>query len=88
MEKREALRLRPGDLIHYGNCRRMCDHRWQRRGTVEKVTPGGGILVEIVPRDADDRPWWVRSCNDWDRGEEWVPYDHVFRVEPWTGWRL
>jgi len=84
MDKRSALRLKRGDLVHYGSSRRMCDHRWRRRGIVEKVTPAGGILVEIVPRDADDRPWWVRPWNDWERVEEWTAYDHVFSVEPWT----
>jgi hypothetical protein len=66
----------------------MCDHRWQRRGIVEKVTENGGILVEVVPRDTDDRPWWVRPLKDWDRAQEWTAYDHIYRHEPWTGLRI
>jgi hypothetical protein len=88
MTKEQALKLKRGDLVHYGNCRRMCDHRWRRRGIVEKVTPAGGILVEVVPLDYDPTPWWCRPWNDCDRAEEWTAYDHIFRVEPWTGWRL
>jgi hypothetical protein len=83
MTKTQALRLRPGDVVKYGSCRRMCDHRRRRQGRVEKVTENGGILVEVTPPEGDAHPWWARPWGeglDWP--EEWVPYDHVFAVEP------
>jgi hypothetical protein len=66
----------------------MKDHRFRYSGLVEKVTPSGGVLVELLWDDQDPRPWWCRAWDDWDRPEKWTAYDHIYRVEPWTGWRL
>lgn len=46
MHKREALKLKRGDRIRFGDSMwtRDCDHRW-RNGVVDRVTPAGGVLV-------------------------------------------
>ena len=45
VEKREAVRLRPGDVVLYGNHRRMKDHTRQWWGEVERVTADGGTPI-------------------------------------------
>jgi hypothetical protein len=88
MDLRSALRLRPGDLVRYGDTRCMQHHRRRGSGRVLRVSEDGGVLVEVIGPGDDARPWWARAWNDWDRAEEWVGYHHVYDHEPWTGWRL
>jgi hypothetical protein len=75
MTKAKALRLRPGEVITFGdhqytrNCTRWC------QGEVIHVTKNGGILVKII----DEKPWfgpreYRRRFGD---VETWVPYHHV-----------
>jgi hypothetical protein len=47
MRKSEALKLRPGQKIRFGDSiwSRKCDHNWAE-GIVLHVTPKGGIRVQ------------------------------------------
>lgn len=64
MQKRDALRLEPGEKIRFGDSMwsEQCDRNgsW-REGVVVHVTPNGGIKVRT------------------SGGEQWVPYHHVAR---------
>lgn len=65
MNKRDALRLKPGDRIGFGHSMWAADI--DRAGsyevaTVVHVTPRGGIKVRLGGR------------------ERWVPYHHVWEV--------
>jgi len=64
MNKRDAIKLRPGDIVLYGPSMwsEQCIGR-TREGTVKHVTPKGGILVVDV--------------NGY---EHWVPYHHVLEA--------
>jgi hypothetical protein len=72
MDKRRALRLEYGDRIlfgysHWGRCCTIA-----KFGRVRRVTPRGGILVDCLENDRITRTGQ----------SEWVPYNHVFSVEP------
>lgn len=45
MNKREALALKPGDRIKFGDHALTAASRWFRDGTVLHVTPRGGVRV-------------------------------------------
>lgn len=80
MHKREALKLKRGDIIAYGDSMwtRDCDGRWQT-GTVEMVTPKGGIKLQSgswVPyhhvlmrlEDEEDRRGFIIDVYGFIRG--------------------
>lgn len=76
MNKRDALRLKPGDIILYGDSMwsRLVDQHsdWQR-GEVIHVTPRGGIkVVHLGPASADPAKKKKRQ-----HVHVWVPYHHV-----------
>ena len=74
MNKRDALRLRPGDHTLYGEHTRMdaCIRgSGFHAGRVIHVTPNGGIKVEML------HPNGITSYGR----TEWVPYHHVLRKE-------
>lgn len=81
MNKRDALRLRRGDTIVYGNSKWTEKVTWQR-GRVLHVTGNGGIRVRPVGYvDSGDT-----SVDHKDaRSPVWVPYHHVWLVEPARG---
>lgn len=76
MNKRDALRLKKGDRIAWGNSARsaVVDQygRW-RYGDVLHVTPNGGIKVQPIGTIEGDHlhPWKHPGKP------EWVPYHHV-----------
>jgi hypothetical protein len=88
MKKKDALELRRGDRVWFGDTRCMKDHRFRYSGLVERVTENGGVLVELLWDNEDPRPWWCRPVSDWDRPEKWTGHHHIYRHEPWTGRRL
>lgn len=65
MKKQDALRMKPGDRIRFGQSMwsERCDAEggW-REGTVVHVTPAGGIKVKT------------------GGGTRWVPYHHAVRI--------
>jgi hypothetical protein len=74
MNKRDALRMKPGDYILYGShanmqyCIRADGFHW---GRVCHVTPKGGIKIDAL------MPNGVTLKGH----TEWVPYHHVFKHE-------
>lgn len=75
MNKRDALRLKPGDEISF------CDHHHTAQasqwwtGEVLHVTSKGGIKVRVTEGRADG---WRGPGTGPDVGtERWVPYHHV-----------
>ena len=80
MNKRDALKLRPGDLILFGNDRLTLNCTEWGEGEVIHVTDKGGILVRIVEGCKRSGGGWDWS-GPWtgpDVGKErWVRYDHV-----------
>ena len=75
MRKSEALRLRVGDIITFGDHKysARCSTFWQ--GKVLHVTKNGGIRVKVI----DQRPWVGPQRYAERRGspEVWVPYTWV-----------
>ena len=71
MNKRDALKLGPGDEIAWGDKMWSAQTRIMRTGTVVRVTPAGGILVRDVYRCQRDGPPMAEPR------EVWVPYHHV-----------
>jgi hypothetical protein len=78
MKKANALRLKPGQVITFGDhtYTARCTRVWQ--GEVLHVTPRGGIKVKVT----DEKPWY--GPTEYARrhgGNEvrWVLYCHVFR---------
>jgi hypothetical protein len=71
MDKREALKLQPGDVIMFDDGPR--DALGWSKGEVLHVTPNGGIKVSLIGRRG--------NCDDNKPigGVEWVPYHHVLR---------
>jgi hypothetical protein len=73
MNKRDALRLKPGDIIMFGNSmwsEKVYSGAGPRWGQVLQVTPKGGIRVELL-KDYSNAPTGVLL---------WVPYHHVIDV--------
>ena len=73
MNKRDALRLRPGSCILYGNHMRSFDcirGSGFHHGRVLHVTPAGGIKIEML------HPNGVTSYGT----TAWVPYHHVVKT--------
>jgi hypothetical protein len=73
MNKRDALRLKPGDLILYGSYQsfqRCIRTDGFHHGEVIYVTPNGGIKVEMLHPDGVT----PKGAN------AWVPYNHVCKV--------
>ena len=73
MKKRDALRLKPGDAIAWGDSVRTAATQIMRTGTVVCVTPAGGILTTDVYRCQRDGPPLLEP------DDTWVPYTHVVR---------
>jgi hypothetical protein len=74
MNRRDALRLAPGDVICFG-----CDSRSVNPsylGRVKHVTAKGGILVDRLAVSARN---YVRGTDAArvSAGEEWLPYSRV-----------
>ena len=71
----KALRLKPGDMITFGDHKftARCTQYWQ--GKVIHVTPNGGIKVKVI----DARTWDGPKDYAAEHGDEvrWVPYMHV-----------
>jgi hypothetical protein len=61
MNKRDALRLQPGQTICYGNSMWTAECTLRRKAEVIHVTPNGGIKVrDLNPNDTPtDRVHWV-----------------------------
>jgi hypothetical protein len=76
MTKRDALKLRHGDVICYGDNPLTAKHNTFRWGRVLHVTPKGGIRVACYGAGDDAPPSMERSI-----GFDWVPYHHVSRKE-------
>jgi uncharacterized protein YifE (UPF0438 family) len=72
MNKRDALRLRPGDHVLFGPSARVAESLGSiEEGEVERVTENGGILVRVM------RGHGVARTYD---PPTWIPYHHVIRV--------
>ena len=82
MKKRDALRLKPGDSIVFGDHRLSAKWFQTWLGEVLHVTPQGKIKVRV-----EEGPKTVGGWYDWsgpgtgaDAGKvRWVPYHHAVR---------
>lgn len=79
MDKRQALRLKPGDKIVYGHSARSIDMTWDdtgyHTGEVVLVTLNGGIKVRNIKRQR--REFAEQPVS----GTAWVPYHHALRPD-------
>jgi hypothetical protein len=78
MKKAEALRLKPGQVITFGDhtYTARCTRVWQ--GEVLHVTPRGGIKVKVT----DETPWYgpAEYARRYGGNEvRWVGYHHIIR---------
>jgi len=70
MNKAQVLKLKPGDIVEYGNYTRLQDiDKYEgiygyHYGTIQYVTPKGGVLIR----------------ENTGTHEEWHPYSHLTRV--------
>jgi hypothetical protein len=71
MNKRDALRLRPGDQVLFGLSSRTSECAERFEGEVQHVTENGGIVVCIIYGHGPSRTYGERQC---------IPYHHVIRV--------
>jgi hypothetical protein len=76
MKKAKALRLKPGQIITFGDqtYTALCTRVWQ--GEVLQVTPRGGVKVKVT----DEKPRYGRAeyaCRYGDNEVRWVPYHHI-----------
>lgn len=69
MNKRDALRLKPGDLIVYEVPSAKVWDRYGGEAEVLTVTPNGGILVKDFHYDEEGG----RRIGP----KHWVPYHHI-----------
>ena len=76
MKKRDALKLKPGSIIIFGDSEFAQRNRNPRLGVVKSVAPSGDILVAVCSYRHPHR-----SLND----EELVPYNHVEETKYRTG---
>lgn len=67
MTRRDACRLKAGDLIIYGDTHRQQDMLRTSFGLVQHVTPRGGVLVDRLRDDAETHTGV----------SEWTPYHHI-----------
>ncbi len=72
MRLSEALKLKPGDIITFGDHMygARCSTFWQ--GKVLRVTPRGGDRVRVI----DEKPWVGprRYADRHGSPEMWIPY--------------
>jgi hypothetical protein len=78
MKKAKALRLKPGQVITFGDHKytARCTRVWQ--GEVLQVTPNGGIRVKVT----DEKPCFGPAEYARRYGDDetcWVPYHHIIR---------
>jgi hypothetical protein len=78
MKKAKVLRLKPGQVITFGDhtYTACCTRVWQ--GEVLHVTPRGGIRVKVT----DEKPWYgpAEYARRYGGNEtRWVPYHHIIR---------
>jgi hypothetical protein len=81
MKKSDALKLRVGDVILYGNASRSADWTRTATGRVIRVTPGGQVTVQLLDQQDRHHLW------DGDKAGgpiEKVPYHHIAYVESWA----
>lgn len=74
MRKRDALRLKPGDVVGYANHMVTEKATAWGEGRVLHVTPKGGIRVEPLSSKNFTHDWRT------ERGvaaPRWVPYHHI-----------
>ena len=69
MNKKDAVRMRPGTVILHHRTSRVDDY--PMAGVVIRVTPKGGILIQ---------PHAYRHPHVSLGGTMWVPYHHVSQV--------
>jgi hypothetical protein len=73
----EALRLKPGQEICFGDNKytARCTRVWE--GEVLYVTPSGGIKVRVT----DMKPWYgpAEYARRFGNEVRWVPYHHIIR---------
>jgi hypothetical protein len=77
MRKADALRLKPGDFVVFGDHGRVAKWTWKGCGRVERVTPGGGVLVTIIEGVADGKTWEGRGTGAGVGERRWVPYSYI-----------
>ena len=74
MRLADAKRLKPGDVILCGTAAKTADSVRTFAGVVRKVTPRGGIRIDVIGAKTRKPLGWA----------EWVPYHHVIRKD-WNG---
>lgn len=82
MNKRDALRLKPGDNILFSDVptRRMNDATNWFFGEVLHITPKGGVRVRIT--ESRDGCWNGPGTGASAGKVRWIPYHHVFSKQP------
>jgi hypothetical protein len=86
MDKKSALRLRPGMVVLYSECSSHGPPTWW--GRVRKVTERGGVLIEPFRQhwhDAPPEPDCVEALlsRNWDDvgpEERWIPCQWIYRA--------
>jgi len=77
MNKRDALRLKPGAEVTFGEGPSSYDSgRWWV-GEVIRVTPRGGVLVRITQGRSHASTWGGPGTGPNVGEERWVRYDRI-----------
>lgn len=72
MQKRKAVRMKPGTIVYFDDWRRDYNSA-DRLGQVKHVTPRGGVLVTPVIECFANKEVTIKSIGR----PEWLPYSKV-----------
>lgn len=80
MNKRKALRLKPGAHVMCADHNDVSKARYRWVGDVVRVTENGGILVRITEgkRVGGSQDWCGPGTGPDVGTEKWFPYHHVW----------